>query len=340
MGYETQLRPTDGQGSITCTLQPVSTALDETVITARRPQYRLKQGGTLETDVRHSLLARLETAADVLARLPGVRGSAEEGFTVFSKGTPLIYIDNRRLQDVTELLRLNAADIDRVELVTNPGPEYDAEVKAVIRIRTIRGRDDGWGGNARLALTQNRRPGHAEQVGVNYQRGGLSVQASAYGNLSQERMGRDARYLIAPADGEGQTRDVRDSFDRRLKGHSLAASGSVDYAFNPRHSVGASYQFGRTPDLRMAFDSWYATMQPDGSPQERTDMTSHNLMQDTSHQLNAYYQGDAKDWHIDLTADALIGSSLDTQQVHETRDDGTARDIDSRNRSRNRLFAA
>ena len=340
VGYETLLQPTDGQGSITCTLQAVSMALDETVITARRPQYRLKQGGTLETDVRHSLLARLETAADVLARLPGMRGSAEEGFTVFGKGTPLIYIDNRQLQDVTELLRLNAADIDRVELITNPGPEYDAEVKAVIRIRTIRGRDDGWGGNVRLALTQGRRPGHAEQVGVNYQRGGLSMQASAYGNLNQERMGRDARYLISSADGEGQTRDVRDAFDRRLKGHSLGASASVDYALNPRHSVGASYQFFRTPDLRMAFDSWYATMQPDGTPEERTDKTSHNLMQNTSHQLNAYYQGDAKDWHIDLTADALIGSSLDTQQAHEMHDDGTEQEIDSRNRSRNRLFAA
>ena len=340
VGYETLLQPTDGQGSITCTLQAVSMALDETVITARRPQYRLKQGGTLETDVRHSLLARLETAADVLARLPGMRGSAEEGFTVFGKGTPLIYIDNRQLQDVTELLRLNAADIDRVELITNPGPEYDAEVKAVIRIRTIRGRDDGWGGNVRLALTQGRRPGHAEQAGVNYQRGGLSVQASAYGYLNQERMGRDARYLISSADGEGQTRDVRDAFDRRLKGHSLGASASVDYALNPRHSVGASYQFFRTPDLRMAFDSWYATMQPDGTPEERTDKTSHNLMQNTSHQLNAYYQGDAKDWHIDLTADALIGSSLDTQQAHEMHDDGTEQEIDSRNRSRNRLFAA
>ena len=203
VGYETLLQPTDGQGSITCTLQAVSMALDETVITARRPQYRLKQGGTLETDVRHSLLARLETAADVLARLPGMRGSVEEGFTVFGKGTPLIYIDNRQLQDVTELLRLNAADIDRVELITNPGPEYDAEVKAVIRIRTIRGRDDGWGGNVRLALTQGRRPGHAEQVGMNYQRGGLSVQASAYGNLSQERMGRDAPE--SGTDGTGRT---------------------------------------------------------------------------------------------------------------------------------------
>ena len=81
-------------------------------------------------------------------------------------------------------------------------------------------------------------------------------------------------------------------------------------------------------------------MQPDGTPEERTDKTSHNLMQNTSHQLNAYYQGDAKDWHIDLTADALIGSSLDTQQAHEMHDDGTEQEIDSRNRSRNRLFAA
>lgn len=339
VGYETFIQPSDGRTPVCCTLRPDAQTLDEAVVTARRPQYHLTEG-RLVTDVRHSLLARLETAADVLARLPGVRGSAEEGFTVFSKGTPLIYIDQRRLQDATELLRLNAADIDRVELLTNPGPEYDAEVKAVVRIYTIRGRDDGWGGNVRLGLVQGRRPGHAELVGANYRRGGLSVQASAYGYLNQERMGREARYLIAPADDEGQTRDLRDAFDRRLKGHSLAASGSVDYTFNPRHSVGASYQFGRTPDLRMAFDSWYATVLPDGTRQEQTDKTSHNLMQNTSHQLNAYYQGDAGRWHIDLTADALIGSSLSAQQVHETRDDGTARDVDSRNRSRNRLAAA
>ena len=341
IGYETLLLPTDGTAAATCILSPAAYALNETTVTARRPQYRLKEGGTLETHVRGSLLARLDDAGEVLGRLPGVRGSAGTGFTVFGKGTPLIYIDQRKVQDVGELQQLAAADIDRVELITHPGPEYDAEVKAVIRIRTVKGRADGWGGQARIGLTQGRRPGHAEQVGVNYQHKGLSVQASAYGYLNQERMGRDARYLISPADGhDNPVRDLRDTFDRRLKGHSLGATASLDYALNPRHSLGASYRFSRTPDLRMAFNSHNGITQPDGSLREQTAQTSRNLMQNAAHQLNAYYQGDAGRWHIDLTADALIGTSLDTQQVHETYEDGSTRDIDSRNRSRNRLFAA
>lgn len=340
IGYETQLLPTDGTREVVCTLAPATYQLNEATVTARRPQYRLKEGGTLETDVRHSLLARLDNAAEVLARLPGVRGSDDGGLTVFGKGTPLIYINNRQVQDASELQRLSATDIDRVELITNPGPEYDAEVKAVIRIHTVQREDEGWGGNAKIGLTQGHRPGHAEQLGLNYRHKGLSLQASAYGYLNQERMGREAQYLIAPADGNGPTRDVRDAFDRRLKGHSLGATASADYTLNERHSLGASYQFFRTPDLRMAFDSWYGIGNPDGTLQGATDKTSHNLMQNDSHQLNAYYQGKAGDWHIDLTADALIARSLDIQHAQETQDDGTKRDIDSRNRSRNRLLAA
>ena len=87
----------------------------------------------------------------------GLRSSEEEGYTVFGKGTPIIYIDNRLLQGNTELERLSAADIEKVELITNPGAEYDATVKAVVRIRTVRGRNDGFGGNLRAGITQRRR---------------------------------------------------------------------------------------------------------------------------------------------------------------------------------------
>lgn len=52
---------------------------------------------------------------------------------------------HRRVQDASELARLAASDIDKVELITNPGAEYDATVKAVVRIRTLRGKEDGWG---------------------------------------------------------------------------------------------------------------------------------------------------------------------------------------------------
>ena len=339
VGYETQTLPSDGRTAVCCTLQPATYALDEATVTARRPQFRLKEGGVLETDVRHSLLARLETAAEVLARLPGVRADADGGLTVFGKGTPLIYIDNRRVQDGGELTRLAAADIDRVELLTNPGPEYDAEVKAVVRIHTLRGENDGWGGNARLGLAQSRRTGQLSQAGLHYQRRGLTLQASAYTNLSQERMGRDARYLITPLHRPGETLDVRDTFDRLVRILATGAQASADYRLNRRHSVGASYQWRRTPSMQMHFDSGYGRWEGDEA-REYTPKLSDNFQQSTAHQLNAYYQGDAARWHIDLTADALIGSTRSTQEVLEATEADAGREIDSYSRSRHRLYAA
>ena len=339
VGYETQTLPSDGRTAISCTLQPATYALGETTVTARRPQFRLKEGGVLETDVRHSLLVRLETAAEVLARLPGVRKEAEGGLTVFGKGAPLIYIDNRRVQDGGELERLAAADIDRVELLTNPGPEYDAEVKAVIRIHTLRGEGEGWGGNARIGLVQSRRTGQTSQAGLHYQRRGLTLHASGYTGLTQERMGRDARYLITPLHRPGETLEVLDRFDRRTRILHVGAQASADYRLNERHSVGASYQWRRTPSMRMHFDSGYGRREGDETT-GYTPQLSDNFRQDGAHQLNAYYQGDAASWHIDLTADALIGSGRTTQEVLETQEAGTGREIDSYSRSRHRLYAA
>ena len=319
IGYETQLLPSDGITAVVCILPPASYTLQEAGVTARRPSYRLKEGGTLETDVRHSLLARFDHAADVLARLPGVRGSADGSFTVFGKGTPLIYIDNRKVQNTEELQRLAAADIDKVELITQPGPEYDAEVKAVIRIRTVRKQTDGWGGYLRFAFQQRRRPGHMEQAGVHYQHGGLSIQASAYSNRYQERRSQDTRYLIAPVGNDWQTlHDVRNTSDFQIRGRLEGMQTSVDYTLNERHSLGASYQYSRTPNFRMQTHSRYGTQSANDNLDENTVQTSENRQQDNAHQLNAYYQGNAGKWHIDLTADVLAGSKHDNQQAHET----------------------
>ena len=53
-------------------------------------------------------------------------------FEVFGKGTPLIYINGRLVQDKNELAQLNSQDIKNVEVITNPGSKYDASVKSVI----------------------------------------------------------------------------------------------------------------------------------------------------------------------------------------------------------------
>lgn len=80
---------------------------------------------------------------------------SKDKFVVFGKGTPLIYINGRLVRDNTELEQLNSTDIKHVELLTTPGAQYDASVKSVIRIKTIKRQGDGFSFDVRSSYYQS-----------------------------------------------------------------------------------------------------------------------------------------------------------------------------------------
>lgn len=63
---------------------------------------------------------------------------------VLGKGKPLIYIDNKKIKGTIDLDRLSSSDIKHVEVITEPGVEYDATYQSVIRIKTTRKREKVW----------------------------------------------------------------------------------------------------------------------------------------------------------------------------------------------------
>lgn len=147
----------------------------------------------------------------------------------FGKGTPVIYIDNRLLQDNSELQRLSAADIEKVELITNPGAEYDATVKAVVRIRTVRNKRDSFGGNFRAGITQRRRSSHYGQVNLNYQKKGLSLLGMLYTNYENRKRHQEVRYQI-PSEIQW---DVNNRVHLYNKGLLAGGKASASYDFTP-----------------------------------------------------------------------------------------------------------
>ena len=152
--------------------------LDEAVVVGRCPTYSLKQG-TLTTNVENTLLSSLGTANDVLKRVPGLQIN-DGDVTVFGKGTPLIYINGRQVRDLSELEQLNSKEIAKVELITNPGAEYDAEVKAVLRIKTVKPVGEGIGGSVRTALQKGELWSNNQQVALNYRKQKLDIFGSLY----------------------------------------------------------------------------------------------------------------------------------------------------------------
>ncbi len=85
-----------------------------------------KSDGTkLIVDVQKSVLSDFGSADDVVAQLPTVSGS-DGSYSVFGRGIADVYIDNRKMRDKSELSRLNSKDISTIEVINNPGVEYDA----------------------------------------------------------------------------------------------------------------------------------------------------------------------------------------------------------------------
>ena len=151
--------------------------LGEAVVQAIMPKTKLTGEG-LATSVHGSVLENAGTARDVLGKVPGlIKG--QNGLEVIGKGTPQIYINGRKMTDPTELDRLLSHEIQSVEVITNPGAQYDATVRAVVRIRTVRRQGEGFGFNVNLVDEQSLRVKDFNDPNVsfnaNYRTGGVDI---------------------------------------------------------------------------------------------------------------------------------------------------------------------
>lgn len=152
--------------------------LGEVVVKADLPATRLT-GNVMVTTVAGSVLSKAGTANDVLAKIPLVTGG-DGNFKVFGRGAPVIYINGRKVTDASSLEQLSSEDIKSVEVISNPGPQYPADVNAVIRIKTLPPKGEGFSlsaySNTMLATFAR----NSENLDLKYRVGGLEVFANGY----------------------------------------------------------------------------------------------------------------------------------------------------------------
>ena len=135
------------QISDTTLFDKFSKELGEVVVKAHLPQYKKTHEGLL-TNVAGTVLSKMGTAEDVLKHVPSIV-KKKDGYEVVGKGTPIIYINGRKMQDISELDNIKSSDIKSVEVIQNPGATYDASVNAVIKIKTIKKKGEGFGFDTR-----------------------------------------------------------------------------------------------------------------------------------------------------------------------------------------------
>ena len=334
IGYQSACRNVQaGDTAIVIILPGDAVMLGETVVTARRPNYRIKDG-SLVTHIENSILSKAGTGNDVLKHIPGIQEKDGE-FTLFGKGTPLIYIDGREMRDASELDRLNSAEIRQVEVITNPGARYGADVKAVVLIKTVKQKGEGIGMDIRSSWGQTEKSKLNEQLNVNYRHGRLDVFGTFHYVHSE--------YLLTRHVSQNVYVDTLWQQKNRMKEHSqennIRAETGMNYQINDNQSFGMRYSLASSPRNKV----WYraeSDITADGKYYDRLLSSSRSITEKKpAHQISAYYSATLGRLSIDFNADVLWNKANTVNEVEELSREQESRRVNSTNKINNKLYA-
>lgn len=333
IGYATlskDIPPTGNLGTVTLT--PESVMLGEVVVKSNRPVTAIK-GDALVTNVAGSQLEHAGTANDVLMQVPMVLGR-DGSFEVFGKGSPAIYINGREVQDLTQLSQLNSADIQNVEVITNPGSKYDASVKSVIRIKTKRPQGDGFSGTLRAQAVMQKYFRTVDQANFKYRTGGLEL----FGNFG---------YMGGKFQSSNQVDMLTQSSilwnqlltqNGSMRTNEFYGKAGFSYLFNENHSIGAYYSNGFTK--KKSNHTGVSAIFADAQPYDELTMIGRSDIDIMpKHHANLYYNGQVGKLGIDFNMDYMWRKSRNSMSNNETSDNFDNSDVISLGINRSRMFA-
>ncbi len=321
------------QISDTTLFDKFSKELGEVVVKAHLPQYKKTHEGLL-TNVAGTVLSKMGTAEDVLKHVPSIV-KKKDGYEVVGKGTPIIYINGRKMQDISELDNIKSSDIKSVEVIQNPGATYDASVNAVIKIKTIKKKGEGIGFDTRSVYWYNKYDNTIQQVNMNYRHNGLNLFAT-YKFSDASWMQKTTYDQTVHVDTLWQQHN-NNEVTGRIESHRLVSGFSYD--FNANHSIGVRYTltspgYSRSKDF---FDSqvtadvkFYDYIKTDGLTVDKDN---------PSHQLNAYYNGTLGKTTIDLNTDLYFSTNRAYAYSDEQSQEHDSRNVNSKNRVSNKMVA-
>ena len=247
LGYKTvYLAPVNGT---VITLYNDSQMLEGAVASAVMPKTKLTGEG-LQTNVRGSVLENVGSANDVLSKTPGIL-KGQNGLEVIGKGSPMVYINGRRVSDASELDRLQSNEIQSVEVITNPGAQYDATVRAVVRIKTIRRQGDGFGFNLNASDAQSLRWARGNDpfgaINVNYRTGGLDFFGGLnYArNTSRQQSDLEKKTFGRTTTGDDWLFENKGTLLNEYIGSTLYGNAGVNWQMADNHFLGGKVEWGR-----------------------------------------------------------------------------------------------
>ena len=324
IGYKTVSRIYNNTEMGVIRLHPKTMIVKGVVVKGDRPQYKILPGG-MEVAIEHTLLSKMANTFDVLNLLPRVSVDGQK-ISVFGKGAPIIYINNKRVHDNNEIVNITPDNIKSISVITSPGAEYDGEVESVIRIRTKERRANGFSLRTDAYGKYNKWMADYENISARYQTKKFEIANSIWTMGTHD--GEDNNLITdiyLPDKHYYNDQLIHLDTNNRFLSEKLSA----DYSLNDSNSIGGSYRYygmlkGRTNSVSRQ-DVLLNGMAHGSIDQEEVMKPFLSL-----HQADIYYVGKVGHVGVDFNATYYavknrrndegfeISKELGNQEVHSS----------------------
>ena len=231
-------------------LVPEEESLDEVMVKAKRP-FIQKANGKLIFIVENSSLSTGNTY-DLLSKTPGV---IVLGSSIQIKNRPTtLYFNGRRLylspSEVDSFLKnLDAASVKSIEVITNPGTEFDAEAGTVLNIITSKAINPGYKGsisaNYRQAIFAKYQVGTSHFFKNNW----LNIYGSYSYSPRKENKDQDSYIRFTKLDPSITSAIWESDFNRVTRSYAHQANVVADIDFDKNNSLNLSASLMSSPDM-------------------------------------------------------------------------------------------
>ena len=219
--------------------------LNEVTVKTIAPKTKLR-GDAIVTKVQGSVLEKSGSLHEMLGKVPGMMMQGES-LEVIGKGAPVFYVNGRKLYDIDELKRLRSEDVLDVEVINNPGAQYDATVRSVVRIRTRKPQGEGFGFDVTTGHSQDLRKASFADPSVtlnfNYRHKGLDFFGMV-NNWNQHTLQRATadQHIYTKANNTLNENWQKGWGDTQTSGHGMNYALGSNWMVSEKHSLGLRFQ--------------------------------------------------------------------------------------------------
>lgn len=262
--------------------------LKEVTVTAKKPMIEVNSDKTI-LNIEGTINAVGYDALELLRRSPGVMVDKDDNLSLAGKNGVQVFIDGKPSPlagaDLANYLKsLQSAQIEAIEIITNPSAKYEAAGNAgIINIKLKKNKTFGTNGSVNGSYVQGVYPKFNGGLNLNYRNKKINI----FGNYNYN----NAKNLMRMSSDKVQFDTAFDQSNRMIfENNTHGFKGGIDYFINDKSTIGATVS-GNIADNDMSTEGpMYFTYIPSNKLVKILKATNTNDMSRNNVNTNLNYR--------------------------------------------------